>query len=129
MITYLPDFVSLNRLDDVPPGRYFVVESLYALKGSVPTALLRELVTVNNNTVAADLQFSGADGTVLFRDFALCPDGTWRDSYGSRSEHLANLMPSEFMRYQLIDRKALQVEHDGQANLTPVVEKGGNHGS
>lgn len=130
MITELPDFVSVNQLSDVPPGQYLVVESFYARSDKAVSGLLRELISAENNrTVAADLQFAMEDGLLRFRDFALCADGTWRDSYGARGNALADLLPPDFLRYTLVKRRAIRVQHDGRADLVQIRDEGNSYGS
>jgi hypothetical protein len=131
MIADLPNFVSMNRLEDLPAGRYVVVESVYHLAGEQPChAVLSEIVPSDTgNPVGADLQVVLQDGTLLFRDFAIARDGAWRDSYGAKAAALADLLPPELARFTLVQRQGLRVDHDGCGRLSVASNSEKIHGS
>lgn len=131
MIIDLPDFESQNVLAELPAGRYMVIESLYALE-RLPSCqvILSEIVTASESrTVGADLQILFSDGSSLFRDFAMAPDGGWRDSYGAKADTLADLLPPEVASFKLINRLGTLVEHDGHGRLIAVRDEEANHGA
>jgi hypothetical protein len=115
MLIRLPDFVSVNSLDALPDGRYLLVESVYDLPGIFPLrAILSELLTGESNApVAADLQILHNDGSVRFRDYARAADGEWRDSYGAKSNSLAEMMPRELSTAALVNRRSTPVNLQG----------------
>jgi hypothetical protein len=146
MLIDTPGFVSMNSLADCPPGRYTIVESIYdspripaseaALGALDPLqfldceAVLSELVPEGRKSaIGADLQLVLGDGTVLFRDFQVVPDGGWRDSYGAKADSLAGLLPPELSNFTLRQRQGLVVEHDGMGRIVPVYPAEANHGS
>lgn len=131
MITDLPEFESVNRLAGVPAGRYVIVESVYRLTGTSPChAILSEIVRPDSGApIGADLQVVLADRTTLFRDFALAPDGAWRDTYGAKAPSLADLLPPELARFRLVRRQAILVDHDGVGGLRPAAGGEANHGA
>lgn len=120
MITDLPDFDSVNKLNDLPQGRYVVVESVYLRDGRSPMeAVLTEMVTLaENKIVCVDLQVMTVAGELRFRDFCLTPSGSWRDSYGATAFQLRDLLPSELSDCVLTLRRGTFVHHDGSGNLT-----------
>jgi hypothetical protein len=130
MITDFPDFESANRLADLPAGRYVIVESLYS-RAAAPRCrvILSELVADGaGRATAADLQVVLQDGTVLFRDFSVTADGAWRDSYGAKADALADLLPPDLVRFELLRRQGIVVEHDGKGTLSLVASPEVNHG-
>jgi hypothetical protein len=131
MIIDLPEFVSLNRLTDVPAGRFLVVESIYRRAGNAPcAAILSELIPEGSNaSLGADLQVVLADGSILFRDFAIDHDGSWRDSYGAKANTLADLLPLELARLKLEQQRGALVEHDGSGQLTLIHSEEPKHGT
>jgi hypothetical protein len=131
MIVDLPNFESINRLEDLPAGRYVVVESVYRLAGATPCgAVLSELVAVDTGlAIGADLQIALRDGTLLFRDFAVARDGAWRDSYGAKARSLADLLPPELAGFMLVSRKGIVVSHDGRGRLSAEPKPEQSHGS
>lgn len=131
MIINAPEFRSLNRLDDLPAGRFFIVESVYSGgAASGCTAVLSEIIPCSAAlAVAMDIQIILADGAMLFRDFAVAPDGAWRDSYGAKAAALAELFPPELSRFRLVRRVGTIVEHDGKGALTRLDNEGQLHGS
>lgn len=131
MIVSLPDFASVNRLEDLAAGRYFVVESVYRFAGVPPChAVLSEIVLHDTGrSVGADVQVVLHDGTSLFRDFAIAPDGAWRESYGAKAPALADLLPPELMEFTLGGRQAIAVIHDGKGELNVASDLDGKHGS
>ena len=130
MIVDLPDFDSVNRLADLDPGRYLVMESTYHLAGASPChAIFTEMVAPGTGrSVGADLQVLFQDGTMLFRDFAIARDGAWRDSYGAKAAALADLLPPELARFVLVRRRGILVDHDGFGGLTPTLGHGADNG-
>lgn len=131
MISTPPGFASLNRLSDLPAGRYIAIKSRYSLtEGGGYRAEMWELLDIGPSTViAADLMFYPSDGTCLFRDFALLPDGRWRDSYGARAERLGDLLPPELGQFSLHGRVGAIVDIDTDGGFAWHSEKGGHHGS
>lgn len=131
MITDFPDFESVNRLADLPAGRYVVVESTYGLPGDARyRAILTEIVPDGGNqAVGVDIQVGFPDGSLLFRDFARASDSAWRDSYGAKADSVADLFPQELARFELMQRHGTTVEHDGAGQLSVTVNIGTNHGT
>lgn len=130
MIVDFPDFISVNRLTELPAGRYIVMESVYTLRGAAPcNAIFSEIVADTGRTVGADLQVVLADGTLLFRDFAVARDGVWRDSYGAKAAALADLLPPELAKFILVHRQGIAVEHDGSGQLIVIPNAEQTHGS
>ena len=131
MITDLPNFVSINKLADLPKGRYAVVESIYQ-QSNKPTqrAIMSEIVTLpESRTVGVDLQVVTEDRELRFRDFYLTASGAWRDSYGATARALFDLFPLVLAAFALTSRRGTIVEHDGQGRLTQAKGKGLNDGA
>lgn len=131
MISTPPGFSSLNRLSDLLAGRYIAIRSQYALaEGDRYRAEMCELFDIATSTViAADLMFFPPDGTCLFRDFALLPDGRWRDSYGARGDWLGDLLPPELGHFSLHGRVGAIVDIGSDGSFTLHTEKEGQDGS
>jgi hypothetical protein len=130
MIVDLPDFESINRLADLPAGRYAIVESIYQAPG-MPSchAVLSEVVVPDTGrSVGADLQVVLPDATMLFRDFSIACDGAWRDSYGAKAASLADLLPPELAQFTLVTRQGVLVDHDGQGRLIPATNPEADNG-
>lgn len=125
MIADLPDFRSINRLDELPRGRYVVVESVYRPNGRSTThAVMTEIVTfVGNETIGVDLQVFMGDGELRFRDFCLTASGAWRDSYGATAWMLKDLLPRDLLTLALKSRQGTIVDHDGRGKLIQVRAK------
>lgn len=131
MITDLPGFVSVNTLEALPRGRYFVVESIYQ-RGAESSALvtMSEILPVaENRTVAVDLQVLTDEGELRFRDFYMTASGAWRDSYGATAWTLQDLLPPELAKFTLASRQGTVVDHDGHGNLLKVPAKEQNYGA
>jgi hypothetical protein len=131
MIADYPEFESVNRLADLPAGWYYVVESTYELPGTPQcSAILSELVSwAETAALGADLQVILADNTILFRDFAVAPDGGWRDSFGAKANALADLLPLELKDFALVRRRRIFVDHDGKGSLQPIDDTEDRHGA
>lgn len=131
MITDLPGFVSVNTLEALPSGRYFLVESIYqrAAESSALVTMSEILLIAGNRTVAVDLQVLTDDGELRFRDFYLTASGAWRDSYGATAWKLQDLFPPELAKYTLTSRQGTVVDHDGQGSLLQVPAKEQNYGA
>ena len=131
MITDLPGFVSVNKLEALPRGRYFVVESIYqrAADSSALVTMSEILTVAENRTVAVDLHVLTDEGELRFRDFCLTSSGAWRDSYGATAWKLQDLLPPELAKYTLRSRQGTVVDHDGHGNLLQVQEKEQNYGA
>ncbi|WP_371765515.1 hypothetical protein [Massilia sp.] len=131
MIVDVPQFRSLNKLADLPAGRYSVVESIYyGGTASSCIAILSEIIPSRAlAAVAADLQVITADGVILYRDFACAPDGAWRDSYGAKAATLGELLPAELSRFRLTQRVGTIVQHDGKGSLTRIDNEEHGHGT
>lgn len=129
MIIDFPDFESQNNLAELPAGRYVIVESLYALERLPSCQVILSEILSESRTVGADLLINFADGSSLFRDFAMAPDGGWRDSYGAKADALGDLLPPEVANFKLINRLGTVVEHDGHGHLTAVGDRETNHGA
>lgn len=131
MISSPPGFASLNRLSDLLAGRYIAIKSQYGLEaGEGYRAEMLELLDIGTSTViAADLKFYPPDGTCLFRDFALLPDGRWRDSYGARADRLGDLLPPELGQFSLHGRVGAIVDIDSDGSFAWHSEKGAHDGS
>lgn len=124
MLVDLPDFSSENRLADLPFGRYAVIESMYQLADPPCHAILTELLQADRqHAVAADLQVVLADREMLFRDFAVAPDGAWRDSYGATAASLGELLPMELADFLLVSRRKIDIEHDGAGRLSMAIDE------
>lgn len=131
MIADRPDFNSVNRLSDVPSGPYLLVESTYrGGRENDERAVLVELVNqANGHVVGADLTVTLSDSSILFRDFAVAPDGAWRDSYGLKRDRLADLLPPDLASFTLVERLGQVVDHDGSDCLPVVDRKENSHGT
>lgn len=131
MITDLPGFVSVNKLEALPRGRYFVVESIYqcAADSSALVTMSEILTVAENGTVAVDLHVLTDEGELRFRDFCLTSSGAWRDSYGATAWKLQDLLPPELAKYTLRSRQGTVVDHDGHGNLLQVPAKEQNYGA
>ena len=131
MITDFPGFGSVNTLETLPSGRYFVVESIYhrAAESSAQVTMSEILPVAENRTVAVDLQVLTDEGELRFRDFYLTASGAWRDSYGATAWKLRDLLPPELAKYTLTSRQGTVVDHDGHGNLLQVPEKEQNYGA
>ena len=131
MISDLPGFVSVNKLESLPSGRYFVVESIYqpAAESSALVTMSEILTVAGNRTVAVDLQVLTDEGELRFRDFCLTASGAWRDSYGATAWKLQDLLPSELAKYTLTSRQGTVVDHDGHGNLLQVPAREQNYGA
>lgn len=130
MIVDLPDFESINRLADLPAGRYAIVESVYLGPGtpSCHAVLSEVIVPDTGRAVGADLQVVLPDATMLFRDFAIARDGAWRDSYGAKAPSLADLLPPELAQFSLVTCQGILVDHDGKGRLRPASAPEVDHG-
>lgn len=131
MISTPPGFASLNRLSDLLAGRYIAIKSQYRLaEGDGYRAEIWELLDISTSTViAADLMFYPPDGTCLFRDFALLPDGRWRDSYGARADRLGDLLPPELGQFSLQGRVGAIVDIGADGGFAWHSEMGDHDGS
>ena len=113
-----PGFESLNSLDDVLPGDYAGVLSVYIDRKTAAKALLSQYTRqLDVLPTIAELQMIDPDGqTVRFLDFVFMPDRSWRDSYGLRADELGLLLPVELASYTFFE----QVE-------TGIQTVGGHH--
>lgn len=124
MITDLPDFESVNKLEELPRGRYIVVESIYrrGVEWSAQATMSEILTVAEGRTVGIDMQVLTDEGEFRFRDFYLTASGVWRDSYGATAWKLQDLLPPELVKYTLMSRRGTVVDHDGEGNLIQVRE-------
>lgn len=131
MISTPPGFASLNKPSDLLAGRYIAIKSQYGLsEGNGYRAEMWELLHIGTSTViAADLMFYPPDGTCMFRDFALLPNGRWRDSYGARGDTLGDLLPPELGQFSLHGRVGAIVDIGPEGGFAWLNQKGGQDGS
>lgn len=101
-----PGFVSLNSREDLRPGDYHGVCTVYVERGSGAMALLSEYTLVNERTPrVAELQMVEAEGQVVrFLDFVRMPDCSWRDSHGLRGDTLGSLVPAFLASYVFFEQ-------------------------
>jgi len=57
--------------------------------------------------IACDLAIYSNTGDIFIHDFMLLKDGNWRNSFGSVSNSLAELLPDEILNSILISREQL----------------------
>lgn len=124
MITDFPEFESVNKLIELPTGRYIVVESFYRANAEFfVQATMSEIYSVaQNRIVGADIQILTEQGDLYFRDFYLTASGAWRNSYGATAWNLRDLLPGELLNYTLTSRRGTVVDHDGRGNLVRALE-------
>ena len=79
---------------------------MYQSKDGESSATVKEFALGGEPPSACDLVVVLPNGDVLFRDFMLLPDGSWRDSYGGRGESLGDLLPQEIFKFRLVSRTA-----------------------
>lgn len=105
MFTTINGFESINKLTDFQNGKYREVSSMYQSGDGTTTAILKEFAFDQIPFASAcELVVVLPDQNVLFRDFMLLPDGSWRDSYGGRRDSLAELLPPELFDLRLVSR-------------------------
>lgn len=106
MFTEINGFESLNSVNNLLKGNYQEITSLYQNEDGSSTAILKEFSHEDTQvTTVCDLIIVLPNNDILFRDFMLIADGTWRDSYGGRATTIDELLPGELMDMRLVSRK------------------------
>jgi hypothetical protein len=105
MFSRISGFESVNVPDESFSGDYINMQSHYASANGFMSAVMSEYLKEGSSTSSViELVVVLPNSDVLYRDFLLLPDLTWRDSYGGIENEIEELLPSELFDLRLVSR-------------------------
>jgi hypothetical protein len=99
-------FSSINEPGQLRRGTYRAQAEFFAGASTEPKLTLVSYTHWDDDEACAvDLIGIEPDGSVRIRDFLWMPDRGWRDSMGTRANHLSELLPPELQHLILVGQQ------------------------